>query len=267
MLNGFVIKDNDLAQAPLRVAKVKTNLFKRYYVSVIASVLVHLLLAFLLFFIAEKQQIKQEKITKKAIKSYLYKIPTKQVEIKPIKVAERMKEKVTGFKPNISPETVIKKEKIQREDKLDNPTTSNTSTVQVKPKSTKKSPAQASFSAYKQLENLRNSINEKMIAQELLELQQFRSPSVMHGKRIPVPHSNIPLTSEQARERKVTKMSNDISITKYDNGICVIEREQFLASPVEGSSAAFTCGESKYDKSFREHMKKVQEKLISVNNK
>lgn len=267
MLNGFVINEDDLAQAPLRVAKVKTNLFKRYYVSVIASVLVHLLLAFLLFSIAEKQQIKQEKITTTAIKSYLYTMPAKQVEIKATKVVARIKDQTVEFKQTVSTEAVIKKEKSHSKVKLEKATTSSTATAQVKAKSNKNNSPQASFSAYKQLENLRKSINEKMIAQELLELQQFRSPSVMHGNRIPVPHSNIPLTSEQARERKVTKMSNDISITKYDNGICVIEREQFLGSPVEGSSAAFTCGESKYDKSFREHMKKVQEKLISVNNK
>jgi len=47
-------------------------------------------------------------------------------------------------------------------------------------------------------------------------------------------------------------MSNDISITKYDNGICTIERTQFLGSSVEGSSSAFACGKNKFDKSFRE---------------
>ena len=93
-------------------------------------------------------------------------------------------------------------------------------------------------------------------------VQQFRSPSVMHGEQIPVPHSQYKLTPEQERESKTTRMSDDISITKYDNGICTIERKQFLGSPIEGSISAFACGESKFDKSFREHMKKVQEKIM-----
>ena len=53
-------------------------------------------------------------------------------------------------------------------------------------------------------------------------------------------------------------MSNDISITKYDNGICTIERTQFLGSSVEGSSSAFACGKNKFDKNFREHMNKYK---------
>ena len=69
------------------------------------------------------------------------------------------------------------------------------------------------------------------------------------------------LTPEQVREKNTTKVSSDISIIKNDNGTCIIEREQFLGSPVEGSTSVFSCGESKFDRDFREHMKKIQDKI------
>lgn len=87
----------------------------------------------------------------------------------------------------------------------------------------------------------------------------------MHGEQTVVPPSLVKLTPEQARNKNTTKMSNDISITKHEDGTCTIDRAQFLGSPVEGSSSVFACGERKFDKSFREHMKKVQEKLMPQN--
>ena len=107
---------------------------------------------------------------------------------------------------------------------------------------------------------------KKLWQMSYLNCNNLDPHSVMHGEQIPVPHSNKQLTPEQEREKNTTKMSDDISITKYDNGICIIEREQFLGSPVEGSSSVFFCGKSKFDQSFREHMKKVQKKLIQLNN-
>ena len=121
---------------------------------------------------------------------------------------------------------------------------------------------QPNISSYKQLENLRNSINKQMIEKTPSSYQQYRTPSAMNTNQKLVPHSTLQLTPEQEREKKITKMSDDISITKYDNGICTIERKQFVGSPVEGSTSAFSCGESKFDKSFREHMKKVRDKIM-----
>ena len=267
MLDGFVIEGDVLEQAPLKAAKGKTHAIKRHYLTILVSVFVHLFLALLLFFTAEKYQPKQVEIINKAIKSYLYEMPAKPVVVKQAAEEVKVKDK-EKLKIEIKPEAL----------ESNNITTNVTSTVSLssKPKSEPKSklstktktktkkPIQATFSAYKQLNSLRNSINEKIMADELSDLQQFRSPSVMHGEQVPVPHSTEQLTPEQKREKNTTKMSDDISITKYDNGICTIERKQFLGSPVEGSSAAFACGESKFDKSFREHMKKVRDKIIAV---
>lgn len=266
VLDGFVIEGNAIEQAPLKAAKGKIHVLKRHSLAISGSVLVHLLLALSLFFIAEEQQPKQVKITKKAIKSYLYKMPAKPVIVDPITVKQVLEEvkaeaeikiekKPDKLKHENANQAMSKKENNLKENEA-----SKVSSL-TKPKTTKKA-VQATFSSYKQLDSLRNSINKKIIEQGAYDFQQFRSPSVMHGDQIPVPHSNEQLTPEQEREKKITRMSDDISITKYDNGLCTIERKQFLGSPVEGSTSAFTCGESKFDKSFREHMQKVRDKIM-----
>jgi hypothetical protein len=75
-----------------------------------------------------------------------------------------------------------------------------------------------------------------------------------------VPKPIVPLTIDQ--QKKLNTSSSHVgSITKNDNGTCTIQREQILGSPIEATTSYFGCGESKFDKSFREHMKKVQTKL------
>jgi hypothetical protein len=263
VLDGFIIEGNVLERTPLDEVKVKAHPFKRHYLAILVSIAVHFLLAFLLFFFAEEQQPKQVKITQKAIKSYLYKMPSKKVTV------ESLATKKVPEKNRVKKEVKLKK----KPDVLESSkvVTNEPSTVSLPSKSKSISkiqkPIQATFSSYKQLDSLRNSINEKIISQGVTEFQQFRSPSVMHGEQIPVPHSTKKLSPEQEREKNITKMSDDISITKYDNGLCTIERKQFIGSPVEGSIAAFACGESKFDKGFRDHMKKVRNKIMPVKNK
>ena len=266
MLDGFVIKGNELEQVSSKAIEVNTNAPQRNYTSIAISVFVHLLLACLLVFIAENEQVKPEKNVKKAIKTYLYyiptkKMPTKKVELKPVIQELKIEENKEMPKQNPPTEVEIKKEENKS---IVKPKETNTSITQVEPnlKPKAQKPTQASFSSYKQLKNLRSVINDKAMAKELAELQQFRSPSAMHGAQTAVPHSFAKLTPEQERHKSTIKMSNDISITKNEDGSCTIDREQFLGSPVEGSSSSFACGESKFDKSFREHMKKVQEKLM-----
>jgi len=273
VLDGFVIERSILEQAPLKAAKGRMHVLKKHSLAISISVFVHLLLAFSLFFIAEQQQPKQVEITNKAIKSYLYKMPNKLVIVEPktvkqepeeVKEPEKIKieKKTEELKQESANQTVSKKEnnlKMSESSKVSSLTKSKSKS---KSKTTTKKAVQANFSSYKQLDSLRNSINKRIIEQGASDFQQFRSPSVMHGDQIPVPHSNVQLTPEQEREKKITRMSDDISITKYDNGLCTVERKQFLGSPIEGSTSAFACGESKFDKSFREHMQKVQDKIM-----
>jgi hypothetical protein len=265
VLDGFVIKGDILESSPLNTAKGKTHVLKRHSLAISVSILVHAFIFSLLFFVAEEQPPKQIKSPPKAIKSYLYKSPPKPIVIEP-KVVEKAPEEVKvkeklkiEKKPVVPQSTKAPKDKSSIAPLTSDPDPSMNTNIQ--------EPVQATFSAYKQLNSLRNSINKKIMTDELSSLQQFRSPSVMHGDQIPVPHSTQQLTTEQEREKNTTKMSDDISITKYDNGLCTIERKQFLGSPVEGSTAAFLCGESKFDKGFREHMKKVRDKIMPAKNK
>jgi len=278
VLAGLVIAGNVLAPEDLKVVEVKKRSLKKYYITILLSVFVHLVLALVLFSMSDNHPVKPMKIEPKAINSYLYKMPIKakksptQITIKKEqpKEKERQKKRVVS-KPETDIQTTSKKEMQQNktinnmieQSKLVKPVT--TGVALAKDAESTKS-IKATFSAYKQLNNLRSAINEKIIAEQLLERQQFRSASVMHGKQIPVPHSNLQLTPEQEQEKRTTKSGN-ISITKYDNGICTIERKQFLGSPIPESSSAFACGESKFDKNFREHMKKVRDKLLPVKNK
>ncbi|MCW8863340.1 MAG: hypothetical protein OQK09_05530 [Colwellia sp.] len=270
MLAGLVIERTLIEEREPSNTARNSHGVKKHYLTLCASIAIHLLIALALFYFSEKQQINIVKTPKKAIKSYLYKRP-----VKPITQPE-VKDKIEKIEQAVAPEPINQSELelAQKEKVIETVLPTKVKPQIVKPQIAKpsvmkkaKEPMQATFSPYKQLNSLRDSINDKIINQELAERQQFRSPSVMHGEQVAVPHSNKQLTPAQEKEKRTTRMSDSISITKYDNGLCTIEREQFLGSPVEGSSAAFACGESKFDKSFREHMRKVQEKLMPAKNK
>jgi len=289
VLDGFTIEGHVLAAEDDKVEKVKNRDLSKYYFTIFISVMVHAILASALLFIADKPQIKAVKVEAKAIKSYLYKMPIKakksppKPEIKkeqvkkiaakekPVAVKQALDKQMVNKKA-LTPAALVKttslpKPKPKPKPKQQSKPRNSVVTAAVQQKTDANKSVKATFSAYKQLNNLRSAINEKLITEQLSARQQFRSPSVMHGKQFPVPHSTIQMTAEQKKTQNTTRMSDSISITKYDDGLCVINREQFLGSPIEASSSAFACGESKFDKSFRAHMKKVQEKLLPVRKK
>ncbi|WP_159817902.1 hypothetical protein [Colwellia sp. 20A7] len=269
----------------MRGSSVIGPLLKKHSTAIFLSLLVHVVLLLLLF-TAETKQAKQVNITHKAIKSYLYKMTAKVAVKEPILVKEKPSDiKATeqvklsqAIKKQDEVKSTLKDPLIASSPKKNVNLTANKSQInssskaellvkpvipsKPKPKVTKKESATPSFSSYQQLQNLRSSLNNKMLTQEFSESQQFRSPSMMHGEQIPVPHSDKQLSEEEIRQKNTARMSNDISITKNDNGTCIIKREQFLGSPVEASTSFFACGESKFDKNFREHMKKVQDKIM-----
>ncbi|MGB0897809.1 MAG: hypothetical protein ACPGSN_01065, partial [Psychrobium sp.] len=77
-----------------------------------------------------------------------------------------------------------------------------------------------------------------------------------------VPYSDIPLTDEEKKEQNTTTYSSNVSITKLEDGKCSIEQDLSNVG-MEGHKATsyFSCGETAFDKSFREHMEKVKNKL------
>lgn len=120
----------------------------------------------------------------------------------------------------------------------------------------------SSFNLLDQLKQLQNELDEKSIEQAVAEFRQFRSASVMTGKQIPVPHS-VPLkNAEREREKNTTNYADGVSIVKHIDGKCSVETDLGSVG-IEGVTSIqyFSCGESKFDKSFRHHMKKVLGKL------
>ena len=209
------------------------------------------------------------KIKSQAIKSFLY-VPPKQ-EVKTVKEAVANQTETTK---NI--ETVIKEpaaktiqepvqeiadneqRPISSNEKAPENTTSNEKTI---------SPAQTiqppkNFSAYGQLKNLKQRLNNKIMSQESLQYGRRKTASILDGEPELVPHSTKQLTKEEIKKNTTKQISSDIKITKGDDGLCTIERDLSVVG-MEGvkSVEGFNCGKSKFDKNFQDHMKKVLKKL------
>lgn len=123
-------------------------------------------------------------------------------------------------------------------------------------KSTKK------LDSFTQLQRLRSKLNSRVNAPTDNSYQSYQPPSVFNSSPKPVPHS-VPIKDEEKEREKNTKnMGSGIAITKGDDGTCSVTQDMSVYGLSEGSSTQyFNCGESKFDKSFREHMKKVKAKL------
>jgi hypothetical protein len=247
------------------------------YTAITVSVLLHLLLLIALIYSSINPPIiiEKEKVKATSIKSFLYTAPKKIVAVK-VEPKNTPSQKVIERKPVISsqPQKVIKAIPDKPATQLKSTPTSKIKTVQVTnavksetvtTKNKVSGKSRGSFSSYDRLSRLRNKLNNQQRDQAFTDLTQQRSVSIMDGEPFPVPKSITPLTSEQIHKKNTSK-SHVGSITKNDNGTCTIQRAQILGSPVEATTSYFACGESKFDKSFREHMQKVQAKL-NVPNK
>ncbi len=241
---------------------------------IFASVLIHLIILVTLALASKNIKLRLPKNTTeiKTIKSYLYRVP------KPAKPKVKKNQRATPIaldNKSSSNRTEPNKSKVivKAIKKVKHNATKNTLTIK-KPKQVqeftgqnkkaKDTAAKPAFSSSTQLLKLQTAINEQIMKKEFEQRTVKRSASIMHAPQIPVPHSVVPLTTEQKRE-KTTSQFGAGKITKNDNGSCTITREQMLGSPIEASVSHFACGESKFDKNFREHMEKVQQKLAPVN--
>lgn len=195
-----------------------------------------------------------------AIKSYIYHAPPKKLVL-PLSVPvskEKLKETVKEV-------IVVEPKKIKKQ--RDNQVKKKVVKIAEEKKNINKQPKNktiTNISPQEMIGNLRKSINKNIAEQEVNYQQQFRSASVMHKQQNPVPSSPIQLTAEQKRQKNTMRMSEAISITKLDNGYCIIERGKQLGIDIPPSASMFPCGESNFDKSFREHMERVRRK---INNK
>lgn len=249
-------------------------MLKGPYTAIVISVLLHSLLLLALIYSATKQPkvIKLDKPKSTPIKSFLYSAP-KKIEVKQSTVIKSTNEKKPTQKieqKQAAPKKTVQTERSKTEAKkpVTKPVTKTLSTQvtnavkseTVTTKNKVSGTSGASFSSYDRLSRLRQKLDNQQREQAFSELTQPRSTSEMDGEPFPVPKTIVPLTVEQ-RQKLNTSSSHVGSITKNDNGTCTIYREQVLGSPVHATTASFACGESKFDKSFREHMEKVQAKF------
>ncbi len=254
-------------------------MLKGSYTAIFVSIFVHVILLLALFFGAEKTErtAKANKPEVQVIKSFLYKAPKKAPPKKVTAKKVTNDQVVTEIKPStetivkklapaaVAPTPVIANEKPSNTPKPSSKETPSQVTNAVKSDfntTTNKVPgtSRGNFSSYDRLSRLRQKLDNQQRDKAFADLTQQRSVSAMDGEQFPVPESIIPLTREQKYIQNTSK-SHVGTITKNDNGTCTIYREQILGSPVEATTSTFACGESKFDKSFREHMQKVQAKL------
>ena len=210
----------------------------------------------------------------KAIKSYLYKRPEVKRPLAPPQVVdvvdpveetpEQTDNREITLKPENKPNIIqatkapikesTKEESIEPETKISNQKNDNEllNDSKIKP----------AFSALNQLKKLQSSINQKAIRQGLQQYQQHSSVSVMHGKPNLVPHSIKQVTEKRQKELATQHMSPNMKTIKGDDGFCFIERDlSNVGMAGVTSRETFTCAKSKFDVSFRDHMRKVKAKL------
>jgi len=266
-----------------------------HYTAVFISTAIHITLLIALIYLSTDIKIPVEKpISEPAIKSYIYKPPVqpllkvieanekkeetmgvteKPKTAKPITSAQKLTEKKIekaaeqSDENNIILETTKNKVKPDKEEEKKaqalspSPSLPVLPSLAIKPQKPVSAGFQKRFSAQEQLSRLRRSINSNVIKGAYKQHTQARSVSDMDGAPIPVPHSVKKLTAEQ-RYKSNTSTTGHNKITKHDNGTCTIHREQMLGSPIEATTSGFACGESKFDKNFRQHMKKVRDKVM-----
>jgi len=243
---------------------MKENVVLTGRLSAIAlSILFH---AVLLFAVSQTVVIhKQEKHAPiQPIKSFLY-VPPKPKKTEPEKTIELEEKTKPEEKPALQSTDIPKDAEpkpfpIAEEPSIEPPKQATKkkplATIVVTDEKAKK------FSAYKQLDNLKNKLNEQIFQEEQFEFNRPNTGSIMHGTPTLVPHSTKQITLEEKKKLNTQQISSDMAITKGDDGQCTIERDLSTVG-IEGvkSVEGFACGPSKQEKAFKAHMKNVLKKL------
>ena len=123
-------------------------------------------------------------------------------------------------------------------------------------------PKNKKLDSFTQLQRLRSKLNNRSGVDVDNPYQREQPPSIFNPTVKAVPHS-APLKDEEKIRKKNTKnMGAGIAITKGEDGRCSVTQDLSVYGLSEGSSTQFfNCGETKFDQSFREHMKAVKAKL------
>ena len=270
---------------------------KGTYTAILFSLVVHGIIILLIFITHSHKEKSIKKINKSPpIKSFLYYAPnlttaqTHQNKQKPIEKliekpkrseADHNKQEVLITEEPIANKPSINKPAIDLADKNTvtplhktikkssiSSTTNNTITLpkasNTEPDSPLPLPAPSNkkLDSFTQLQRLRSKLNKGSAPTVDNPYQHDQPPSIFNATTKTVPHS-VPLKDEEkVREQNTKNMGAGIAITKGDDGRCSVTQDMSAYGLSEGSSVQFfSCGESKFDKSFREHMKAVKEKL------
>lgn len=249
-------------------------MFKKAHLTILISLLLHVVVILLLNN-SQTRVIPSANTTPASIKSYIYQRP--KVEIKqelPQPKPENKQpsseiKKIEAVKP-LTDKKLTKQEKLSLikpvETKSHVPiktlidTPRNTPSVKtINPKA--KTAHQQSFSL-RNLRQLREKIQQQTNEEFQRELGQPNTGSIMHGTPTLVPHSKVTQSNDEKKKQATLSMSADKSIIKGDDGNCSLVEDLSVVG-MEGVTAvsSFSCGETKFDKSFREHMNKVRTKL------
>ena len=253
---------------------------KGIYTAVLFSFVIHgLILALIILTQATKPKTVQPNTKNIAIESYIYyapkiaKAPKNQSDEKAIAdtVKNNEQEKST------TPVTKTIKHNPQLEHvslatpPLDTSSTEVTATLPAKPPQVDVTkvpslptpkPTHQKLDSFTQLQRLRSKLNTAATIGTDNPYQKYQPPSVFNKTVKSVPHS-VPLKDEEKeREKRTKNMGSGTAINKGEDGNCSITQDLSVYGLSEGSSKQyFSCGESKFDKSFRVHMKKVKAKL------
>lgn len=235
-------------------------MLKGRYKAISFSIIIH---AFIFYLISKTVVVPpiHNETKPQAIKSFIY-TPPKQVA-KTVEAPNENHATTQTLENEITPDTatpsVTVKQTVEEveimEQNLTSPSeeTSPSEQVAQPPKN---------FSAYGQLNNLKKQLNDKIIANESIQFGRSKTASILDGTPELVPHSTKQLSDDEIKKQTSQQISSDIQITKGDDGRCSIERDLSVVG-MEGvkSVEGFSCGKSKFDKNFQEHMKKVLTKL------
>lgn len=111
------------------------------------------------------------------------------------------------------------------------------------------------------LSKLKDKINQQIINQQILNNPRPYTGSIMDGTPVSVPHSTVENKEMKAISSTATQVGNGFSITKGDNGTCTLTEDLSVIGLQGKTKSTFDCGQSKDEKSFKDHMKKVLKKL------
>lgn len=270
---------------PVYLSDIYIVVQKGTFTAVLLSLIVHSLILFVMFVTpSDKQKIVKSPSKHAPIKSFIYYAPKlDKTELKAIKTKplekEILIEDLTAAKKDHENAKTKHASKPKNTEKLidktldkalEKPFNDTISKVielpKVRPKRSQPKPlpepTRRKLDSFMQLQRLRSKLNQDSVSNTENPYQSDQPPSIFNTDVKTVPHS-VPLKDEaQTREKNTKNMGAGIAITKGDDGRCSITQDLSAYGLSEGSSRQFfSCGESKFDKSFREHMKKVKVKL------